>query len=434
MKIINFKAENIKRLVAVEITPQGHLNIVGGKNAAGKSSVLDAIEMALGGKKSACDVPVRKGQETGYVVVELDDITVKRIFGSNGTTHLSVTNKDNAAYPSPQAMLDKLVGSLSFDPLAFMRMAPKEKLVTLMQLLGLDFTEQDGKRAGLYDNRTTVGRDVKNLKGQLAGTTQHADAPAEEVSVGELVKKVEDGMEANSDNEKVRQEVQRMESQLADRQTELQQVTDNIQYLQQQQKDRLSDIEDRKDAISRGRQEVTKLKDVDLGPVHDAISGAEATNQKVRENQARANVAKRLKDVEGEYKKLSGKIDAIDGDKDKSLAGAKFPIESLAFSDSGVVYNDLPLDQASQAEQLRVSVAMGIAMNPELRVLLIRDGSLLDGESLELLRTLATDSDIQVWLERVGEGKECQVVISDGMVKGAKSTGKDSKDDAGNAE
>ena len=50
-KILKLTAENLLRLKAVEITPDGELVVVGGRNAQGKTSVLDAIEMALGGKR-----------------------------------------------------------------------------------------------------------------------------------------------------------------------------------------------------------------------------------------------------------------------------------------------------------------------------------------------------------------------------------------------
>ena len=45
-----------------------------------------------------------------------------------------------------------------------------------------------------------------------------------------------------------------------------------------------------------------------------------------------------------------------------------------------VTYNNVPFDQCSSSEQLRVSLAMGLALNPKLKVILIRDGSLLDGQ------------------------------------------------------
>ena len=58
-KILKLQAENIKRLKAIEITPEGHVMVVGGKNGQGKSSTLDAIWYALGG---AGALPCRAGQ------------------------------------------------------------------------------------------------------------------------------------------------------------------------------------------------------------------------------------------------------------------------------------------------------------------------------------------------------------------------------------
>jgi hypothetical protein len=60
---------------------------------------------------------------------------------------------------------------------------------------------------------------------------------------------------------------------------------------------------------------------------------------------------------------------------------------------------------------------MGFAQNPGLKVLLVRDGSLLDENSLNLLDQMARDHDGQVWIERVGEGDQCAVIIEDGVVK-----------------
>ena len=43
MKIVRLTAENFKRLIAVEITPQGNVIQITGKNGAGKSSLMGAM-------------------------------------------------------------------------------------------------------------------------------------------------------------------------------------------------------------------------------------------------------------------------------------------------------------------------------------------------------------------------------------------------------
>ena len=63
MRIVQFHAENFKRLGLVEITPEGNLVTIGGKNGQGKSSVLDAIFVALKGRAVAPPKPIRAGEE-----------------------------------------------------------------------------------------------------------------------------------------------------------------------------------------------------------------------------------------------------------------------------------------------------------------------------------------------------------------------------------
>ncbi len=90
LKIVSLEVDNVKRLHAVHIKPDGGMVIIGGKNGAGKSSVLDAIEMALGGKKSIPRRPVRDGEESAHVVCDLGSLIVRRHFTPDGKTSVIV--------------------------------------------------------------------------------------------------------------------------------------------------------------------------------------------------------------------------------------------------------------------------------------------------------------------------------------------------------
>lgn len=54
MKIIRLQANNIKKLTAIEISPEGNIITLAGNNGAGKSSILDSIVYALGGTDNVC--------------------------------------------------------------------------------------------------------------------------------------------------------------------------------------------------------------------------------------------------------------------------------------------------------------------------------------------------------------------------------------------
>jgi hypothetical protein len=58
-----------------------------------------------------------------------------------------------------------------------------------------------------------------------------------------------------------------------------------------------------------------------------------------------------------------------------------------------------------------------MAMNPDLRVICIRDASLLDDDSKAALAAMAEERDYQIWLEVVGDPGELGVIIEDGEVQ-----------------
>src|SRR3546814_5341765 len=120
MRIMQLHAENYKRLGVVEITPQGNLITIGGKNGNGKSSVLGAIYVALKGRAVAPPVPVRQGEEKCVINLDMGDIVVTRTFiqkeGLEFTDTLKVESADGLRYSKPQQVLDALLGDIGFDP------------------------------------------------------------------------------------------------------------------------------------------------------------------------------------------------------------------------------------------------------------------------------------------------------------------------------
>ena len=98
------------------------------------------------------------------------------------------------------------------------------------------------------------------------------------------------------------------------------------------------------------------------------------------------------------------------------------PVEGLGvdFDDDGahVMFNGVPFEQASTAEKLRVSTAIAMAANPELRVLRISDGSLLDDKSMAILTEFAGKHDFQLWIELVRPNETTGIILEDGAIVG----------------
>lgn len=427
MKIVKLEAENVKRLRAVSISPDGAVVRIQGANGAGKSSVLDSISYALGGEKLCPAQPIRRGQKKARVVVELDEDMIVERRWSEGGSRLEVRTKNGLKHPSPQRLLDSLVGKLSFDPLEFLRLAPKAQAETLRALSGIDLSPFDDSRRAAYDKRTGWNRQVAQVKARLAMMPE-VDAPDTLLHSADLIAEHQRRQTELGGNGRKRKDLESVQGSLRrlldaslatkDALDELRaQVAAGEKRLEEQQ----AEIGRQAEEERRLAAEIAALVDPDMDEIPARLRVLEATNDRVREKKARQAVEAELEAAQANSGELDKAIALLDEEKAKVLAEAKFPVPGLGFTEDGVTLQGLPLEQASSAEQLRVSLAMSIALNPKLRVMLIRDGSLLDETSLAAVAKMAEEADVQVWLEMVAPGATSGIVIEDGAVVGAEA-------------
>jgi len=422
MKIIKLKAANVKRIKAVEVTPVGAVVTITGKNGEGKTSLLDSIVYAIGGKKFIPSEPIRRGERSAEIVVDLGDLIIKRRFkGSN--TYLEVTNKEGAVQKSPQAILDKLKGAVGFDAGEFSRMKADKQLETLKALVGLDFAEIDNKRKAAYDNRTNVNRDLKTAEAKLDDMpSPHVDVTGEEVSVADLARELEGRQLQIAENAEVRRVLEAKHAEEGIHMIRIAEAEEEISRLETDRDCQKKGLAACIEVIGHLAAEAEKLEDPNVEEVRTKIAGAEAANRKVRENKAREVLVEEVESLTTKSGGYTAAIDVIDAEKTAMVANAKMPVENLGLGDVGVTLNGLPLDQAASSEQLRVSVAIGLALNPTLKVLTIEDGSLLDDDSMKMIETMVNDADAQCWIETVDSDDPSAVVIEDGMVKTTEAT------------
>ena len=409
MRVVRLQVENMMRIVAIDITPDGNV-VIGGPNGAGKSSLLNALMFAVCGKKYMCDEPLRKGATSGYARADLGDIIVERTVTATGG-NLTVTSKDGAVYQRPQDLLNKLIETVAFDPLEVTRMDKKQRLELMKQLVGLDFTGLDEQRAQIYQERASVNRIVVDLTGQVGGLRRHEGLPESPIDVAGLAAKSAQISCHNADLANAKRERDRRAE---THQRRIQEIDAEIVKLQ---KEREEAVQYSEQSFASDCAKVASCGEhIEAGNLAEQIAEAEATNQKIRENAERERLAVLLKAKEAKSEALTKSIDEIDEGKAAQLASAKFPIEGLSFDETDIRYNDIPFSQISSAEKLRVSASIAMALNPELRIMLIRDASLLDDTSFALLETLAGKNDFQLWLEMVGRNERCSVIIKEGMI------------------
>lgn len=408
MKIAKLTVENIMRVSAVEIEPTGAVVVIGGKNGQGKTSILTAIEMALGGGKSAVDKPVREGAEGGKVVVDLGDIVVERRFTAAGGTSLAVRNKDGARFDSPQGMLDAMLGRLTFDPLAFARSDPKKRLETLKIAAKVDFSAVDAHRAKLYEQRTQTNRLVEVAKGRVAAFKFPEGTPAEAPDTSALLAELERRRQINDRHGVVKATIDVNNITVNNYKNELSEIRSRVAKLEEAIQNKTNE----NDKLAAELGALPPLQN--LAEINEQIKAASAVAAAVNVRKQHEAAVAELGLLEDRSKELTGAISLLDADKAKAMSEIQLPVPGLGFNDAGVTFNGVPFEQASGAEQLRASVAIGIALNPKLKVMLVRDGSLLDDDGMKMLSDMAEAAGSQIWVERVGRDKSVSFVIEDG--------------------
>lgn len=409
--ITEFRAENVKKLRVVRLTPRagGGLIEVSGANGSGKSSVLDAIAFALLGRGAVDPKPIRDGEETAVVTLTLGDVTVTRKFQANGGSTVVVESAEGARFPSPQKMLDELVGAsvLSFDPLAFDRMKPADQLEEVRKVAPLapevDKWREEGRLA--FAQRTDINRELKNLTAKMAGL-ESLPEPTSRASVTELLARLK---EAHEENAACDDRSKRVE--LLNRDIE----TARIRAAQ------LRKEAEEAEATAKTVEEAIKslpaigLK-VDTAAIESEIAEARKSEAHDAERDRRAKMAIEISALEEESTSLTATIEESADKVRRAVASAVMPVDGLTYGEDGLEFNGQPFVQASGAERLRVALGLAMAQRPGLRVVRIKDGSLLDEKSLAIVHDMAVREDFQVWIERVDTTGRVGIVLEDGEV------------------
>lgn len=421
MKIVKLQAEHFKRLKVVEITPAGDIVTLAGKNGAGKSSVIDAIFAALAGKEATPAKPIQRGQTKARITLDLGDLVVTRRFTEKDST-VTVEAANGARFPSPQRMLDELIGHIAFDPLQFVRMEPRRQFDMLRKLVKLevDIDALNGQNQRDYEKRTEINRQGKALRAQAEGIVLPPECPTEHRDTAEILGRL---TKVSEHNAAIEREKHRRTDLARDIAADRDRAEDN-----RGEAARLRALADEHDAAAASAdiqaaaaQErldgLQALVDpMDAQAIRSELESAEDTNRMVDRAERRAKLIKDAETQEAAAQALSDQMKARDQAKGAAINAAKFPIAGLAFGDGEVLFDGLPLTQASSAEQIRISMAIAAAMNPKLRVVCIREGSFLDPDGLRLVAELAKESGSQVWLEDNRSTDPMAIIMEDGAV------------------
>jgi DNA repair exonuclease SbcCD ATPase subunit len=439
MRIVKLVAENFKKLIAIEIIPDKNIIEITGRCEQGKTTILDAIMTALCGTK--WDEPIREGQEKARIVVDLGDMIVTRTFTKSGSS-LKVETKEGAKYPSPQALLDKLVGRIAFNPLEFAKADAKKQVEMLLAVIAITVdTAKLQEISGVlvqpmpnpldmlntayktvFESRTVTNRQLDAAKKTLESMPNVSEVKA--VSVAELVAEKDELEKQNRANEDKRQavaaherQVQMLQQDAKWIQSEIDDLLAKLDNAKARQEAKLTEIKNTGAQVVALQKAAAELQDVDLADVNTRIANADATNLQAKQFADRTGKQAEVDNYQIEADDYTAKLNAIKNYKTEIIANTKFPVEGLGFANGGVTYQGIPFSQASGAQKMRVGMGVGMAANPELRVVMIDGYESLDSTQRRIVEEMAVEHDFQVWCTAVDESGTVGIYIEDGEIK-----------------
>ena len=416
VKITSFEAENVKRIKAVQFTPsEDGLTIIGGKNANGKTSVLDGIVYALGGEKNRPKNFNREGSAVpGKIRIELSNGIIVERSGKNAS--LKVT--DPSGRKGGQKLLNEFIEPLALNLPKFMNASDKEKGETLLQIIGVgeELAELDKKENFIYSERTLVGRDA-DKKSKLAEALEYyPDAPEELVSASDLIKQQQEILAKNGENQRKRERVKEITF-------EKHRIFDEAQRLENQIAELTARLEERKKAYEKvsddeeiAMKDAAQLEDESTAEIEESIANIEEINRRVRANLTKANAVDEAEQLRNEYDKMTGELEAVRSQRKALLDSADLPLEGLSVSEGALVYKGQQWSDMSSAEQLIVATAIVRKLNPECGFVLMDKLEQMDTDTLAEFGEWLETEGLQVIATRVSTGDECSIIIEDGTI------------------
>jgi chromosome segregation ATPase len=418
IKINKLEIENVKRIKAVKIEPsRDGLTIVGGNNNQGKTSVLDSIAWALGGEKYRPSQAMREGSAIppNLRIVMSNGLVVERK-GKNSSLKVTDPNGNK----SGQQLLNEFVEQLALDLPRFMESSGKEKAQTLLRIIGVgeQLADLEKNEKELFSHRHAIGQIADQKKKFADEQTYYPDAPREVVSPSELIRKQQEILARNGENQRKRDRLNEITAGKHRIFDDLNRIDDQIAELQVR-KDKLKLEYDQ--AVSDeeiAMKTVLQLQDESTAELEANIADIEEINRKVRANLDKDKAEDDARQYKDQYAALTRQIEDTRKAKTDLLQTADLPLPELSVKDGELVYRGQLWDNMSGSDRLKVSTAIVRKLNPKCGFVLLDKLEQMDMQTLNEFGQWLHQEGLQAIATRVSVGDECSIIIEDGYVKG----------------
>lgn len=410
-RIVQIELRNIGSIrEMVKDLPDTNIIWFTGGNGGMKTLALKALFAAAAGAAKLSTDFITKGEDEGYLAFTFESGNkLERILIPGKPQVLKYTlHGRKRPETGPQKMLDDLFGKSCLDPWRFKNYKPSERVNSLGQLFGLTEKLQiiaDNEKYARED-RTDTYRELKRLKGSLDSMLKpDPDTPLEEIKVADALEEIQ---KAEKHNLNISEAKRQLDLECAKNHN----LSEQIRVLS----NRLKSVKDEYE-LAEGRvrllsNQVDAMEVIDSSKMIQEMDEIEGKNRIIRDKIKYQELSKVVEDTDKEYSGFTDKIALFDVERKELISGSVdfgdtditlFVPDPDKKSDNGkesdIMFEGKEFTLLSAGEKLLVSCILAFLEKPELRIIRIENGSLLDRISMNVIDKLAKKHGYQVLIE-----------------------------------
>jgi predicted ATP-dependent endonuclease of OLD family len=424
LKLISAEITNFKNISHKKVDFEGKSIVVIGRNEAGKSSLLQAI-MSPVNSKVIPEKPIKKGEEKASIELEIGGVLNDEKVKYNIAMYFSQEHQKGKLILSTPDEVDKkvsskaiseLLGHIGFDIMDFIRLGQtrdgkvsvpgvREQIEILKNLMPIEAVKElfklDKEKQEVYDSRADVNKDIKHQKSMLDGneySQEDIEKYSKKIDVEPLKSKM---MSISEDIEKHTGVSSRLDAN-KHKSISLEAEIATLQNKLDQAKKEKADVDIK---VKSAEEWLSKNKKPDITELSKELQEANEHNEICDEVSKLEDAHKKLRSTEKKSKEMTSRLKEIEAEKKDVFSKNPLPVKDLSFDDDTITYKGLPLNdkQINTASLIGIGCRIGMAMNPKLRLMVIKDGSLLDKKILKHILTICDKEGYQLLIEMVDQ-------------------------------
>lgn len=411
-------AKNIGGLREIEIFADRSVIEIAGKNGAGKTTVMQLLEIAL--RKSAKKFPelLRAGSRKGKVEVTLKEvngeerIVIERKFKKNS----SIMKAHNAAGEKiKQVDLMAFIDEFTFAPEDFCKLKNNE-IISLFQPIieekNPDFFNQvnvlneriNESRMAIKENKSIVKKtnwlpEVKRVEKVCINEIRDKISSAEKYNL-EQIKATEAKSNARAEVGRARSELSNVEQRIFELQTKKNALIGKIEVLERE-------YESLPDGLER----------MDIKHLMEELTDSSAQNEKYISYCKYVDNVKYRLELEREIVELEDLRDDSIEKREELLLSVEFPIKNMSWDGENIRIDGIVWEQIEKSRRMEISLEVLMAKNPSLKVMYLHGSEALDDDRFKSIVKAMVKHGYQIWVEKVGEPRTSDaVILSEGEI------------------